>query len=291
MKLELLHCPRCYSTLHRSASELQCQNGHSYHLIDQTIPVLLLPEVITSQLQHQLAYFGVEFAKQTPYRLEPWMKKYVHIALSFFGTPREEQFVLDVGAGSGYMSIELARRGWHVIALDLTPQSLQKLLHHAHQEGVHTRITPVVASALALPLKNNAISAVVANAVIEHLPDDNKFLAEIARVTQPSARGILVAPIRFKYVWPWWWPVNYIHDRRIGHLRRYDRNCCEELLARHGFKIDDVLYTGHALKVCGTLLQMLLKTNRFDNLLERLDARAARHAYGSSNITVLFSRP
>lgn len=52
-------------------------------------------------------------------------------------------------------------------------------------------------------------------------------------------------------------------------------------------KIVNVSYTGRSPKVCGTLLQMLLKTNRFNDYSERLDARAARQAYGSCNSTVL----
>lgn len=290
MRSDVLLCPECHATLFRVTEHLQCENLHSYPLIDGVIPCLLSPQLLTPHLQHQLAYFSNEFQTQTSYRLEPWMKKYVQCALAFFGTPQNQGIVLDIGAGSGYMTIELARAGWHVIALDLTPRSLQKLVRHAREEGIASRITPVVASALDLPLRNASVDAIVANAVIEHLPDDARFVAELARVARPRARGMLVAPIRFKYVWPWWWPINYLHDRRIGHLRRYDRKCLAHLLARYGFHIDDVFYSGHAVKVCGTLLQMLFKTKRLDEFLERVDARCAHRAYGSSNITVLFSR-
>ncbi len=290
MPQHALRCVQCHAPLHQHGAILSCANAHQYPLADGIIPVLLDQRENGGHYAQQIEYFTNECRHYHGYRLDPWMRKYVETALQHFGPPHAGATALDIGAGSGYIALELARAGWHVIALDLTPASMAGLVHSARQQGVLERITPVIASALELPIADASIDALVGNAVIEHLPDDGRFMAELARVATPGARGMLVAPIKLKYVWPWLWPVNYYHDRCIGHLRRYDRTTFAGLLTHHGFRLDHALYSGHFVKVAGTLLQMLLGTHRYDEPLERCDRRGARRAFGSSNITVTFHK-
>ncbi|MCX7847078.1 MAG: class I SAM-dependent methyltransferase [bacterium] len=286
---ELLQCPRCSGTLARVSQCLVCGCGHVYQLVDGEIAVLLHhDDERSSHYAQQIRYFTREYHTCRRYHLAAWMRKYVEMALAHFGPPRSGAVALDVGAGSGYMSIELARAGWRVIALDLTPAGVATLLNAASAEGVRERIVPIIGSAMNLPVSAACVDAVVGNAIIEHLPDDQRFVAELARVCRAGARGMLVAPIKLRYVWPWFWLVNWYHDRRIGHLRRYDCIRFKTLLEQHGFVLDDVRYTGHGIKVAGTLLQMLFHTHRFDEWLERIDARHCYRAYGSSNVTALF---
>lgn len=286
----IVRCVQCHGPLLRQGATMCCANAHTYPLADGCIPILLDQRENCSHYAGQVEYFTNEFKNYGGYRLDPWMRKYVDAALQHFGPPHAGATAVDIGAGSGYISIELARAGWHVIALDLTPASMVSLVQSARQQGLFERITPVIASAMDLPIANASIDAIVGNAVIEHLPDDDKFTTELARVAKPGARGLLVAPIKLKYVWPWLWPVNYYHDRRIGHLRRYDRATFAALLARHGFSVDQAQYSGHFVKVAGTLGQMLLGTHRYDEWLERCDRRGAQRAYGSSNLTVTFHK-
>jgi ubiquinone/menaquinone biosynthesis C-methylase UbiE len=284
---KLLRCIQCHTLLSPKNDSMICENGHIYPLINGNIPILR-EKVDYGHYAHQLDFFSKEFSRSKGYKLQPWMCKYVDVAIQHLGAPDGEATVLDVGAGSGYISIELARAGWHVVALDLTPESMINLVQTANHEGLSEKITPVVGSALDLPIMDNCIDAVVGNAIIEHLPDDDIFVSELARVSTAHARGMLVAPIKLKYVWPFFWAVNYYHDRRIGHLRRYDRRSFETLLSRHDFIVDNVSYSGHFIKVVGTLMQMLLKMNRYGEWLETIDARSIHRVYGSSNVMVTF---
>jgi len=286
-----LRCIECAAPLTRSGETLVCANGHHYSLVDGCIAVMIRAGANARHFAQQIAYFTNECKEYRGYHVEAWMRKYVDAAMQHFGPPRTGAVALDVGAGSGYITIELARAGWHVIAVDLTPASMVNLVRSARAEGVLDRITPVIGSAMELPLVDACVDAAVGNAIIEHLPDDDRFTAELARACTPGARGMLVAPIALKYVWPWWWLVNFYHDRSIGHLRRYDRAAFTTLLTRHGFVVDGFAYSGHFLKVAGTLLQMLVRTHKYDEWLERWDARGAQRAYGSSNITVRFHKP
>ena len=287
----LLCCPTCGQELTWTASNARCAHAHSFSLTRNGIPILVGGEQHQAIYQKQIDYFSRENASTTPaYVLAPWMRKYVDLALRHFGPPSTDAVALDIGCGSGYMTIELARAGYRVVAADLTPSTIIALAHKVEALGLRERVLPVISSALDLPVHAGCVNAVVGNAIIEHLPDDNRFAGELARVCASGAKGMLVAPVKLRHVWPMFWPVNYLHDRRIGHLRRYDAASFEQLLARHGFALDAVGYTGHLRKVAGVLLQMLLRTHRWDEALERLDAAAAQRAYGSSNVIVTFHK-
>ncbi|NLF40020.1 class I SAM-dependent methyltransferase [bacterium] len=284
-------CPVCHQGLRFGPDMISCSAGHTFACAAGRIPVLLSEGDFSEVYDRQVQYFTDESSHYaSDYHLDPWMKKYVDLALGHFGPPAPGATVLDVGCGSGYMTIELARAGYNVIAADLTPQSVLELSRKAEALGVGTRVCPVICSALDLPIADNCIDAVVGNAIIEHLPDDHRFVSELARVAKHSAKGLLVAPVKLKHVWPMFWPINYWHDRKIGHLRRYDKASYLSLLAANGFTADQVSYSGHLVKVAGVLLQTLFHTHRWDERLEELDAAKAHRAYGSSNVIVTFHK-
>ena len=74
--------------------------------------------------------------------------------------PGEATSVLEVGAGSGLVSLELVERGKHVVALDFAPSALSR-----------SKLMAVLASAATLPFRDRSFDCVVAAEVIEHLPD------------------------------------------------------------------------------------------------------------------------
>jgi SAM-dependent methyltransferase len=47
--------------------------------------------------------------------------------------------VLDLGCGSGFWSVELARRGWQVTGVDVVPKALRRARERARQAGVEVR--------------------------------------------------------------------------------------------------------------------------------------------------------
>jgi SAM-dependent methyltransferase len=59
---------------------------------------------------------------------------------------------LDVGSGEGGDAIWLARRGWHVTAIDVSRVALDRVTAHAAAEGVADRVTTRVVDLFANPL-------------------------------------------------------------------------------------------------------------------------------------------
>lgn len=93
--------------------------------------------------------------------------------------------VLDVGAGTGRLSVELSRRGAMVTALDVSPEMLKVLAKK------NKYIELAVGDAEYLPFGNNVFDYVVATFLIVHLRDPRKFFDEAYRVLKDGGRLIV----------------------------------------------------------------------------------------------------
>lgn len=101
--------------------------------------------------------------------------------------------LLDLGAGSGFLSNYFAERGARVVGAD-------------REVGPYVSAAPFVCiDGPALPVADNSFDVVVFNHVIEHVgprPAQDAMLAEIARVLRPTGRLYLAAPNRWSFVEP-----------------------------------------------------------------------------------------
>jgi len=130
--------------------------------------------------------------------------------------------VLDVGAGSGTFSKLLTARGFDVTSTDVTDEALRVL-----RERVSGSVAQ--ADATSLPFEASSYDAVILAEVLEHLEDDERAVAEAARVLRPG--GILGITVPRN---PAWFSKS---DRWAGHVRRYTREQLESRVAAAGFEI------------------------------------------------------
>lgn len=101
--------------------------------------------------------------------------------------PEPPAAVLDVGAGTGFLSLLLAGQGYQVTALDLSPAMLARLGAKAAERGLD--ITTVESDALNPP--SGDFDAVVERHLMWTLPDPGKALAAWHQVA-PKGRLVLV---------------------------------------------------------------------------------------------------
>jgi 2-polyprenyl-6-hydroxyphenyl methylase/3-demethylubiquinone-9 3-methyltransferase len=94
--------------------------------------------------------------------------------------------VLDVGAGGGFLSVEMAQRGAHVTALDLAPRALRAARAEASRRAL--TLAAVAASAEAMPLRDGAFDLVVCTDVLPHIIDKKAVLDELARLVKPGGQ-------------------------------------------------------------------------------------------------------
>jgi SAM-dependent methyltransferase len=126
--------------------------------------------------------------------------------------------VLDLGCGVGHSYEELAPR--ESVGVDVEAAALAGQRRETH-----------VADMRALPFPDASFASVVSIQSIEHVPDPERALAEVARVLAPNGRAIFVTPNRLTFGRP---------DEIIDpyHYVEYDARELHDLCARFFAAVD-----------------------------------------------------
>ena len=143
----------------------------------------------------------------------------------------------DLGCGDGPLFAALVRDGvvapsQPVYAVDLEADRLARVSER------FPWIRTLVASAVSVPeIPDESIDAVISTMVIEHVPDEDAYLAEIRRLLRPSGRAYVTTV--FKTTWAW-----YFRKRDgesvldTSHLREYtDLAAFRALVETSGLRI------------------------------------------------------
>ena len=159
--------------------------------------------------------------------------------------------VIDVGCGLGRHSYEAYRRGADVIAFDQNAEELAEvdtMLQAMGAEGeapASAKAQVVVGDALALPYPDDSFDCVIASEILEHIPDDDTAIAELARVLSPGGRLAVTVP-RWLPERICWLLSDEYHANEGGHIRIYRADELRTKLTSAGLR-----YTGshhaHAL--------------------------------------------
>ena len=104
--------------------------------------------------------------------------------------PEGWEHALEIGAGTGYFSLNLMRRGTigHLTATDIAPGMLSAL--RANADSLELDVDTVVTDDERLPFPDDAFDLVLGHAVLHHIPDLEAAAAEFIRVLEPG--GTLV---------------------------------------------------------------------------------------------------
>ncbi|MEL5991170.1 class I SAM-dependent methyltransferase [Microbacterium phosphatis] len=110
--------------------------------------------------------------------------------------------LLDLGAGPGTITVDLAERVAQVTATEIGPDELALTRATAAEHG-STNIDFQVADVHALPFEDNTFDVAHAHQVLQHVADPVQALRELARVVRP---GGIVAVRDSDYSAFAWWP-------------------------------------------------------------------------------------
>ena len=115
---------------------------------------------------------------------------------------RPGQRCLDLGAGTGVSTVELARSGAYVVGADLSLGMLAA--------GAHRGVPLLAADALALPFADNSFDAVTISFALRNIVDTDAALRELARVTKPGGRLVVC-----EFSHPTWGPFREAYLRYL----------------------------------------------------------------------------
>jgi len=141
--------------------------------------------------------------------------------------PTEGLRCLDLGADNGVVSLLLRERGGTWASGDLTPEAVQSI-RSLVGEDVH------LVRGDELPFPAGAFDRVAVVDMLEHVPDDGAFVAELARVTRPGGRLVLNTPHLKRTALRRLRHALGQTDEKHGHLRPgYTIERLREILAPH----------------------------------------------------------
>src|ERR1700722_5337926 len=152
--------------------------------------------------------------------------------------------LLEVAPGPGFLSIELAKRGLQVRAVDISKTFVEIARRNAAEEGVAPRFE--LGNAAALPLEDAGVDFVVCRAAFKNFTEPVKALKEMRRVLRPGGAALLIDMRR---------------DARMSEVKRYVDGLggglgrTTDRFLRHGLRGLDVVWSklglGGAPHSCG----------------------------------------
>lgn len=136
------------------------------------------------------------------------------------------QRLIDIGCGAGRHAFEAYRRGADVVALDQDTDGLadveRMFTAMAESETIveDGRARTVRGDALGLPYPDGHFDRVIASEILEHLPEDEKAMMELARVLKPGGLAAITVP-RWLPERVCWLLSDAYHRVEGGHVRIY----------------------------------------------------------------------
>jgi len=164
---------------------------------------------------------------------------------------RDGERLLDLGCGFGRHAFGAVRLGAKVVAVDAASDEVTQVrdtigaMLEAGEIRDVDEAGAVQGDALRLPFADGVFDRVIASEVLEHIPDDNSAMAELARVLRPGGTMAVTVP-RFGPEAVNWALSNEYHDVPGGHVRIYRRSTLVDRLRGVGLRLLDS-HHAHAL--------------------------------------------
>jgi SAM-dependent methyltransferase len=154
----------------------------------------------------------------------------------------ENNIILDLGCGKGYVGSTLSERN-KVVFAEIDPSLIKDV------KGMR-----VILDATKIPFKKNTFDYVICADVLEHIKEDRKVLENIYSILKNGGNAIIALPAYSKFYGH--------HDKLLNHYRRYDKKSFEKLAKGIGFKIKSARYTCSLLFFPWFINQIIFKSNK-----------------------------
>jgi len=136
-------------------------------------------------------YENISFARYSQYW---WSNRFYAILARRYG--QRGSRLLEIGSGLGHLVGQL-EDSFETYGMDLNHWAVIESKAVVDKSGLQT------ASAEEIPFANDTFGVVIIKHIVEHLPDPEKAIAEIGRVTAPGGILILATPNLDSLLKPW----------------------------------------------------------------------------------------
>lgn len=145
--------------------------------------------------------------------------------------------VLEAGCGEGYGAQLIRTVARRVVALDYDELTSQ------HVARAYPQLDVLRGNLATLPLRDGSVDVVANLQVIEHLWDQEGFLAECHRVLRPGGTLIVTTPNRLTFSPGQDTPLNPFHTRELAPSE------LDEMLREAGFRVDELTGLRHGRRL------------------------------------------
>ncbi len=159
--------------------------------------------------------------------------------------------LLDLGCGTGKLTITLAKMGFDVHGIDISPRLIKVAKKTAKKEKLN--INFVVGDIRRLNLKKK-FDCIVLSEVLEHIKDDASLLKSTKKLLKKNGKLFVSVPA-FQLLWNQ-------RDKTLGHYRRYNKNSLSKKLKKAGYKVMMIKWY-KLIMLPGALLTKLLKRKEY----------------------------
>jgi SAM-dependent methyltransferase len=148
---------------------------------------------------------------------------------------------IDVGAGAGRHSYEALRRGADVVAYDLDDVELKGVEEMFGALRVAGEVPPggtariQAGDILDMPYPDGHFDCVLASEILEHVPQDERAIAELVRILAPGGTLAVTVPRWLPERICWALSTEY-HSNEGGHIRIYKADELKAKLVRAGLE-------------------------------------------------------
>jgi SAM-dependent methyltransferase len=145
--------------------------------------------------------------------------------------------ILNVGCGSGDLSIRLAQLGHDVRGIDVESAYIRLAEDNAKRTATRGRCSFAVCS-IEDYQSETRFDCVVSTDVLEHIADDRRAFVKMVDLLYPGGLLLITVPAG-----PWLFGY---HDEQLGHYRRYTKRTLRQLVEK-SCSIERVRYFGFTL--------------------------------------------
>lgn len=168
------------------------------------------------------------FVEPLPYRL--LYKECLDLIIK--QSPDKTDLFLEIGAGTGALTVPLRNEGRTIIAIDISLNMLDKL-------RLKKADIPIIqADTMELPIRSGSVKNVIISETLHHLIDRSKFFTEIRRVLAKEGKVFIFEPQKLIYGLDWIRRIIrciLLHGKHSEYEEPIKREGVACLLKRHGF--------------------------------------------------------
>ena len=142
--------------------------------------------------------------------------------------------VLDIGCGTGTISLYLAKKRNSVTGIDISKKAVKIAKENAKRLQLEKKVIFLNEDIQSFNF-NQKFDLVICSEVLEHLKDDIKVLKKIRMFMKKDGYLLISVPSTNAPLYRWGFAKTF--DRKVGHIRRYNLDGLMKILNKLDFKI------------------------------------------------------